>query len=148
MNNELYHYGVPGMKWGVRKAIPQNVKRGASNRSKQFKDTSANRSKQSKIIKGDSSDKNKMDSTDRYFDKTKKNATTKKAGYGMAVAGTVMKHIGQQQYNVYKNNSTSGRTAVINGLGYAGNALQTIGQVTVVGSKVKQYVDYREWRKS
>ena len=22
MNNEIYHYGVPGMKWGHRKAVP------------------------------------------------------------------------------------------------------------------------------
>ena len=31
MNNELYHYGVPGMKWGVRK----DVSKGASEISNQ-----------------------------------------------------------------------------------------------------------------
>lgn len=29
-NNELYHYGVPGMKWGVRKAYKQADKRDAA----------------------------------------------------------------------------------------------------------------------
>lgn len=91
---------------------------------------------------------NKKDATDVYFEKTAKNTKSRRAGYAMTVAGTVLKYMGQQQYNTYKNNSSPGRTAVINGLGYSGKALQTLGPMVITASNIQQYRDYREWRNS
>lgn len=102
--------------------------------------------KQSKQTINNNNSKPK-DKIDTYFDKTKKNATARKVGYGMTVAGTVLESIGRKQYNQYKNGSTPGRTAGINAAGYGGRALQAIGSATVIGSQIKQVSDYNKYWK-
>ena len=78
---------------------------------------------------------------DKYFEKTKENTKIRRLGYGAKVAGTVMTQIGKNMYNQYKDNSSPGKTAVINGMGYGGKALNSIGDMTIAGSMIKQYSD-------
>lgn len=201
-NNELYHHGIKGMKWGVRRyqnadgtLTPAGKKRydddpvgraklNVKSANKEYKKAfhkANNKAYQAYSIskkkrqendkrwkdaanKADALNKAKSDykqvkkthtigklstkhgkskeAAEAYYDKSQKNATTRKIGYGMTVAGNVLTHIGKQQYSQYKNNSTPGRTAVINGMGYAGKALQTIGPVMVYGGTVQQLIDY------
>ena len=82
---------------------------------------------------------------DKYFEKTKENTKIRRLGYGAKVAGTVMTQIGKNMYNQYKDNSSSGKTAVINGMGYGGKALNSIGDMTIAGSMIKQYSDYKKY---
>lgn len=191
-NSELYHYGVKGMKWGVRKKGYVTVAKAQRNAAKAANEArkkslaesrasgdkgigsfqranrkalNAKRKAYGESIAKDRAynkqlrDKKKAvnDTTrksgqpirnkdiDAYYEQTKKNADARKAGYAMIVAGTAMKHIGQRQYNQYKYGSTPLRTAVINGMGYGGNALQTIGTMAVGGSMIKQYADYKKY---
>lgn len=82
---------------------------------------------------------------DKYFEKTKENTKIRRLGYGAKVAGTVMTQIGKNMYNQYKDNSSPGKTAVINGMGYGGKALNSIGDMTIAGSMIKQYSDYKKY---
>ena len=56
-----------------------------------------------------------------------------------------MTQIGKNMYNQYKDNSSPGKTAVINGMGYGGKALNSIGDMTIAGSMIKQYSDYKKY---
>lgn len=126
--DELYHYGVLGMKWGHRKSVTSGPINGSTKNTKR---------KSGQPIR----DKD----IDTYLESTKRNSKLRNSGYAMAIAGTAMKQIGKNQYNIYKNGSTPARTAVINGLGYGGSALQAIGTMAVGGSMIKQYADYKKY---
>lgn len=84
-------------------------------------------------------------SNDEYGKRTKQNLKIRRAGYAMSIAGHVIKAAGQNQYNMYKDNSSPARTAAIIGLGHTGNALKSIGSMTITGSYIKQYSDFKEW---
>lgn len=190
--NELYHYGVPGMRWGVRKKSDEYITTRASyrkakkeynksfnkaykkaadgysineNRRRKNDDRWNDAKKKAETLKkasddftkvknkdtnstGKSNDKphNSYD-TNTYFEKSKKNAEIKKIGYTMSVAGTAMKIVGRYQYNRYKDASSPLRTAVMNGMGYGGKALQLIGTTTVISSSIKQYSDDKKYWK-
>ena len=47
-NNELQHYGIPGMKWGVRKDVYENTSRAASNASNALRTASSSTKKNKK----------------------------------------------------------------------------------------------------
>ena len=47
--NELYHYGVKGMKWGVKKVTKENVKEGIKREAKRISDEIDKRQHQKKV---------------------------------------------------------------------------------------------------
>ena len=209
--DELYHYGVKGMKWGVRndkvasaranyKTAKNNYKQANKAYSKAYNSAynyssmhpigqfvskkkkaesdrrwkeaykTAAKAEQSKALykaekkaykaeklaakaqssKAKATSKKKASqgsskAIDTYFEKTAQNTKIRRAGYAATVAGTAMNSIGKQMYNKYCNNSTPGKTMIINGMGYGGKALQTIGRTAIVGSTVKQYADYKKY---
>lgn len=209
--DELYHYGVKGMKWGVRndkvesarasyKTAKNNYKQANKAYSKAYNSAynyssmhpisqfvskkkkaesdrrwkeaykTAAKAEQSKALykaekkaykaekiaakaqaskaKATSQKKASQGSSkaiDTYFEKTAQNTKIRRAGYAASIAGTAMNSIGKQMYNKYCNNSTPGKTMVMNGMGYGGKALQAIGSMTVAGATVKQYADYKKY---
>jgi len=125
--DELMHYGVPGMQWGRRKA----------------KSTSGKSSSKPKKASN-----KKSDGLSEYQKQTKVNTKVRRVSYGAKIAGAALTVIGQNQYNQYRHNSTPGRTAAINALGYSGKALSKIGNMAITGSYVKQVSDYQKYRQS
>ena len=129
-NTELYHYGVPGMKWGHRKSRKTN------------KIVSKN-----KINKKKSSSVKKESNFGKYYNNTITNIQTLRLGLAAKSAGSVLKNIGQDKYSKYKNGATPRQTATIKGLGYASEALDIIGDSYVYGSIFKQYSARNEYIK-
>lgn len=76
-NNELMHYGVMGMKWGVRRASKSlsNSKSSPEKRSKAISSLNKHREKSSKKLKQLQSKKVKIDKkTNAYFEKGERKA--------------------------------------------------------------------------
>lgn len=115
----------------------------AAKKERQAKD--AYKAEKAKVKAEKAKQKAEQKDVDKYFDKTKENTRIRRAGYGAKVAGTVMTQIGKNMYNQYKDNSSPGKTAVINGMGYGGKALNNIGDLAIAGSMIKQYSDYKKY---
>lgn len=142
LNGELYHYGVPGMKWGVKRTDRSiNRKNASDHKGKGL--TVSQASKQSKTHKV--INKKPKDATEKYWQNQKNNAKIRRIGYGSKIAGSVMTSVGKKIYDQYKFNATPGKVAVINVLGRGGKALSGIGDVAVTTSLIKQVVDTNKW---
>lgn len=184
MNNELYHHGIKGQRWGVRRtpeqlgydkkdsSVTKRVKKDYNTMSdkefmkkyqttkkayakrvakygdpymnsplakmgKKLKDKNQNDTKQTKEIT----------SKEKYEEQVKRNRNIAKVGAGAEIAGIVMKSIGQRMYNDNKLNSTVGKTAVINILGYGGDISEKVGKYMIVGSGVSNLMAYDKYRK-
>ena len=137
--DELYHYGVPGMRWGRRKS--------ALNRqnSSNYKGKGLTVSQASRQAKKDKKTQKPKDATDKYFEKTKTNTRLKRIGYGSTIVGAVMTSIGKNMYNKHKYNASRGKVAAINILGYGGKALSGIGPAVVTAANIKQVSDANKW---
>ena len=94
-NNELYHYGVLGMKWGKRKARGSSKKSKKDNYHEDYKKAHSGKSYKS-MSNQELGDTNKRLNMERqYKDLTKKtNAGKKAVNAFVATAGTISAVIG------------------------------------------------------
>ena len=97
MNNELYHYGVPGMRWGVRRAKNQLSKLTGRDQTKISDDEAQRFRKDVKVLK-------KMNKADR----SEYGNATLKSKYGKEYTDAVIKQAGKE-----KVKSIIGKTAAI-----------------------------------
>ena len=202
-SDELYHYGVLGMKWGVRKSDRRGISgairgrqiknaqrdlssakskrkqidselkelRGYENNAKknpksfgakkiptairnhQIKSLEKMKSKEASKIKDNEAALKELNAIDKYA-KGKQNQSqtsnerrrdvinkTGKIAAGAWAASAVLNKIGQSQYNKYANGASSGRVAVIRGLGYSSKILNAVGDLAAV-SQMHQWVNY------
>ena len=121
--DELYHHGVLGMRWGHRKIR-----------------TSSSSNKNSKIKKGSSA------AIDKYFEETKKNTKIRMVGYGSKIIGNLLYNSAAKKYN----NSigkvvTKSYADDVQIKGITGKALNTIGNVAISGSIIKQIYDFKRY---
>ena len=137
--DELYHYGVPGMRWGRRKSDLNRQN------SSSYKGKGLTVSQASRKAKKDKKIQKPKDATDKYFEKTKTNTKLKRIGYGSTIVGAAMTSMGKNMYNKYKYNASRGKVAAINILGYGGKALSGIGPVVITAANIKQVSDANKW---
>ena len=165
MNNELYHHCIKGQRWGVRRtpeqlgydkkdsSVTKRVKKAYAKRVAKYGDPYMNSplAKMGKKLKdknqNDTKQTKEITSKEKYEEQVKRNRNIAKVGAGAEIAGIVMKSIGQRMYNDNKLNSTVGKTAVINILGYGGDISEKVGKYMIVGSRVSNLMAYDKYRK-
>lgn len=182
--NELYHHGIKGQRWGVRRipeqlgynkkdsSVTKRVKKDYNTMSdKEFmkkyqttKKTYAKRvakygdpytnsplAKMGKKLKdknrNDTKQTKKITSKEKYEEQLKRIRNIAKVGAGAEMVGIIMKSIGQRMYNDNKLNSTVGKTAVINILGYGGDISEEVGKSMLVGAGAANLAAYTKYRK-
>ena len=118
-NNELYHYGVLGMKWGRRKTRSIN-----------------------KISKKSNSKNKKQKETKTFYSEKKKAATMIAIGAGSVAASLALSKISSYTYNNFKNNGTPLHAKIVNGSHIASEALSTIGLIGIGTGTVKHITSY------
>lgn len=139
-DNELYHHGVPGMKWGKRKA---NYNTSTSSKNKT---TKTNKSKKTTKTKRKTEDITAP--LKEYQKKTVNTYKIRYAGIGAKLAGVALSNIGTKTYNKYKDDGTPAAAAVVNGAMMTSKALNTIGDVTIATSYAKQFKDWGDYLRS
>lgn len=115
--NELCHYGVKGMKWGVRK-------------------TEYSRNKKSKPKKEKENPSSKKDTDAKRRKDIRKSGTI---AFASKAASKALYAIGKKQYDKYKDNASPERAAAIKGMGYASKALNVIGDTAFTLNAVQRY---------
>lgn len=142
--NALMHYGIKGMKWGVRRYQNEDGTLTSSGR-KRYDDSTP-------VVKESSAKRSKSKSTAKKTEDDLKRrraniAQTDKIVYGSKLASAVLKTIGQQTYNNYANNATNAQVNIVRGSAYASDVLNAIGDMAWISSAA-QRADYnnRFWK--
>lgn len=155
----LYHYGVPGMKWGVRRKRSSDAK---AARKQAIKDSMAESRKSSsssrlgsgrKAIKaarkaGDEAYKKAMydnDTRAAYIAESKKNRSMRRKGAAAVIAAGAMNKLGNTLYREYKDKANPRVALALNGLGYGAKALKTIGEVSITAGTIRQYANWSSY---
>ena len=119
----LYHYGVKGMRWGVKR--------------------SRNKNKTRSKTKG----KSRKKVLDKNEEQLESIARTRRLVAGSKLASEALMSIAQKTYNKYKDNGTPGQAAIVTGSARASQVLDLIGDVATTSLINQQYqyvVNY--WR--
>lgn len=98
-NNELYHYGVPGMRWGVRKSY----KSAGQNDSDDAKE--ARKIKTKKVNEMTNDELQKLNKR-QQLEKTHRELNPSKIAKGIAIAGAIALAIGTIN-NLYNNSKNA-----------------------------------------
>lgn len=170
---ELYHYGVKGMKWGVRR---KRISDARTARKQAIKDSMAesrrgpNSSRLGsgrKAVKAASKagsaaykksmydsasakekariDKQNSDPLTVYKAEAKKNRRIRRAGAAAIITAGAMNKMGKILYSQVKDNANPKAALVLNGLGYGSKALETIGKVSMTAGVIRQYSNMRTY---
>ena len=126
MDTYIYHHGIKGMKWGIRRY--------------QNKDGSLTSAGKKKYNNKTSYDKNKH--------RIKNIVKTQRVAVISKIASKALNSIGQKYYNKYSRNATPLNVAVTRGLGYSSKALNIIGDVAITSNVVQRYKYARDYWKS
>lgn len=137
--SSLWHWGIKGMKWGVRRyqnkdgTLTEAGKKRYSS-SEQIKTKSSTASKKRKQTR------EKKKEIEARQQKRKKVATAlTTVSIGSHIASKVLANIGRQQYQKYASSASPFNVAVVRGTGYASVALNVIGKATGVASLISRY---------
>lgn len=189
---DLYHHGIKGMKWGVRRyqnkdgsLTDKGIKRyatkgyaqdsynsnktlggklwdrytGAHKTAGKIKyDTSSrktNEARAKQYLKDKNNPRSKSSSRkssrtamDRNEKRAKSISKTRKVAAASKITSKVLNSMGQSLYNKYKDNGSKTQVAVINGMGYSADVLNSIGNIAVTSSLIQQYRYGRDYWKN
>lgn len=120
--DELYHWGVPGMKWGRRKA-----------KSTTSTSTKVKKVNNQRVTKGS------MKAIDKFYDRTYKNTRRKNIGMGMAMTGAALHSLAKKAIPTNKK-----QMLVNKGSRIAGASLAAIGGGMMLYAPIDQYKNIKE----
>lgn len=133
--NELYHYGVPGMKWGVRRTSGQ-IKTERTNKQINNLGKGSVISKNSSSIANDAKNIVSTIGKGKAYNKAQKELS--KMSDDELKKRVNRMNLEQQYSNMSVNKTSKGRSYVENTLAVAGSALAITGSALSIALSIKQ----------